>query len=115
VSLGVVSISSFLIYGFIFCVFLDISSPSPAIHWQDSLPRATHSRAAPDFEDNNPYIDLRLQVLFVNFVPALPQTEQSTWRMDPIAENSSKTLATGGTVAEDDIPKDGTGEALLPN
>jgi 1,4-alpha-glucan branching enzyme len=29
--------------------------------------------------------------------------------MDPIAENSSKTLANGGQVAQDDIPKDGTG------
>jgi 1,4-alpha-glucan branching enzyme len=29
--------------------------------------------------------------------------------MDPIAENSTNTLVGGGKVAEDDIPKDGTG------
>ena len=33
--------------------------------------------------------------------------------MDPIAEKSSKTLANGGHVANDDIPKDGTGNVLL--
>ncbi len=29
--------------------------------------------------------------------------------MDPIAVNSSNTLVAGGKVAEDDIPRDGTG------
>jgi hypothetical protein len=29
--------------------------------------------------------------------------------MDPVAENSTNTLVGGGKVAEDDIPKDGTG------
>lgn len=33
--------------------------------------------------------------------------------MDPIAENSSNTLVDGGQVAEDDIPKDGTGVVKL--
>lgn len=35
--------------------------------------------------------------------------------MDPLAENSSNTLANGGgQVANDDIPKDGTGMVILP-
>lgn len=32
--------------------------------------------------------------------------------MDPIAVNSSNTLVDGGKVAEDDIPKDGTGSSF---
>ena len=32
--------------------------------------------------------------------------------MDPIAVNSTNTLVDGGKVAEDDIPKDGTGAVV---
>ena len=33
--------------------------------------------------------------------------------MDPVAENSTNTLVGGGKVADDDIPKDGTGSFPL--
>lgn len=42
---------------------------------------------------------------------AYPKQTNSTG-MDPIAENSSNTLVGGAKVAEDDIPRDGTG--LMP-